>query len=118
MMSERQPFLTTREQDRRGAATQEGARTAPHVSRRPPPPRWSARRRRDGWFLLGVLLLAMVTILVLANTVPSQRGQATTRDGSGWERWGAMRSRYLTSGPETSRRLLRHMVVMASWAFR
>ncbi len=75
-MSERQPLLTTQERDHREAAAQEAARTASPASRQPP--RWSARRRRDGWFLLSVLLLGMLTILVLANTVSSQRGQATT----------------------------------------
>ncbi len=40
-------------------------------------PRWSARRLRDAWFLLSVLLLGMLTILVLANIVSSQRGQET-----------------------------------------
>ncbi len=28
-------------------------------------PRWSARRRRDAWFLLGVLLLGVVTLITL-----------------------------------------------------
>ena len=75
-MSERQPLLTTQERDHSEAAAQVAARTASPASRQPP--RWSARRRRDGWFLLSVLLLGMLTILVLANTVSSQRGQATT----------------------------------------
>src|SRR6266446_3254226 len=76
MMSERQPVLTTQKRDHSEAVAQEGARTASPAWRQPP--RWSARRRRDGWFLLSVLLLGMLTILVLANTVSSQRGQATT----------------------------------------
>src|SRR6266487_5822911 len=76
MMSERQPVLTTQKRDHSEAAAQEAARTTLPASRQPP--RWSARRRRDGLFLLGVLLLSMVTILVLANTGSSQRGQATT----------------------------------------
>ena len=75
-MSERQPVLTTQKRDHSEAAAQEAARTTLPASRQPP--RWSARRRRDGLFLLGVLLLSMVTILVLANTGSSQRGQATT----------------------------------------
>src|SRR5258708_38867158 len=76
MMSERQPLLTTQERDHSEAAAQEAARTASPASRQPP--RWSARRRRDGLFLLGVLLLGMLTILVLSNTGSSQRGRATT----------------------------------------
>src|SRR6266700_5709632 len=76
MMSERQPVLTTQKRDHSEAAAQEAARTTLPASRQPP--RWSARRRRDGLFLLGVLLLSMVTLLVLANTGSSQRGQATT----------------------------------------
>ena len=75
-MSERPPVLTTQEPDHRKPADQDAARTTLPASRRSP--RWSARRRRDGWFLLSVLLLGMGTILVLANIVSSQRGQATT----------------------------------------
>lgn len=75
-MSERQPLLTTQEREHSEAAPQEAARTTPPALRHPPG--WSARRRRDGWFLLSVLLLGMVTIFVFANTVSSQRGQPTT----------------------------------------
>src|SRR5437764_990564 len=75
MMSERRPVLTTQERDQREATAKAAARTASPASRQPP--RWSARRRRDGWFLLCVLLLGVATILVLANTFSSQRGQAT-----------------------------------------
>ncbi len=74
-MSERQPVLTTQKRDHSEAAAQEAARTTLPASRRPP--RWSDRRLRDAWFLLSVLLLGMLTILVLANTVSSQRGQVT-----------------------------------------
>src|SRR5258708_39931250 len=76
MMRKGRLFLTPQVRDHREAAAQEAARTASPASRQPP--RWSARRRRDGWFLLSVLLLGMLTILVLANTFSSQRGQATT----------------------------------------
>src|SRR5258707_14229782 len=75
MRSERQPVLTTQKRDHSEAAAQEAARTTLPASRRPP--RWSARRLRDAWFLLSVLLLVMLTILVLANIVSSQRGQET-----------------------------------------
>src|SRR6266704_2588208 len=39
-------------------------------------PRWSARRRRDAWFLLGVLLLGVVTLITLAHGGASSAGQA------------------------------------------
>src|SRR6266487_7134474 len=39
-------------------------------------PRWSARRRRDAWFLLGVLLLGVVTLIALAHGGASSAGQA------------------------------------------
>lgn len=75
-MSEKQPVLTTQKRDYREAAAQERTRTTSSAWRSPA--RRSARRRRDGWFLLGVLLLGMLTVFVLANTVSSQKGQATT----------------------------------------
>src|SRR5260370_27998182 len=76
MLSERQPLLTTQERAHSAAAVQVAGQAASPAWRGPL--RWWARRRRDGWFLLSVLLLGMLTILVLANTVSSQRGQATT----------------------------------------
>src|SRR5438067_13231495 len=84
MMSERQPFLTTQERDRSEAAAQEAARTASPTSRQPP--RWSARRRRDGWFLLCVLLLGMITIIVLANVTSATRVQPGTASTSATQR--------------------------------
>lgn len=39
--------------------------------------RWSARRRRDAWFLLGVLLLGILTLFTLANADAQLSGKLT-----------------------------------------
>ena len=79
-MSERQPFLTTSEPNHGDARAQEETRTGTS----PPglPPRRSILLRPDAWFLLGILLLGMLTIIVLANVTSATRGQPGTASTS------------------------------------
>ncbi len=76
MMSNIQHSPPLGEQDNDAEIPQPRTIAAFHTQRRTS--RWSTRRRRDAWFLLGTLLLGVVTIFALSHggTRPSLSGQA------------------------------------------